>query len=87
MIPMIQTLNADPTIAYFGNFQFSPLWWALSLGANLGGNGTLIGSSAVVVATRIGRKKWILNHVQSFFQNRVSIYAFFSSYRNFDTNN
>ena len=51
MIPMIQTLNADPTIAgTFGNFQFSPLWWALSLGANLGGNGTLIGSSAGVVA-------------------------------------
>jgi Na+/H+ antiporter NhaD/arsenite permease-like protein len=57
MIPLIQTLNTDPTIAStFGNFQFSPLWWALSLGANLGGNGTLIGSSAGVVAAGLGEK-------------------------------
>jgi Na+/H+ antiporter NhaD/arsenite permease-like protein len=51
MIPLIQTLNTDPNIASSLNeFQFSPLWWALALGADLGGNGTLIGSSAGVVA-------------------------------------
>ncbi|MGD9533065.1 MAG: SLC13 family permease [Candidatus Nitrosocosmicus sp.] len=60
MIPLIHTLNVDPTIAasFGGNsgFQFSPLWWALALGADLGGNGTLIGSSAGVVAAGLGEK-------------------------------
>ncbi|MDW0316027.1 MAG: ArsB/NhaD family transporter [Nitrososphaeraceae archaeon] len=69
MIPMIQTLNADPTIAgTFGNFQFSPLWWALSLGANLGGNGTLIGSSAGVVAAGLAEKNGYLITFNRFFR-------------------
>jgi Na+/H+ antiporter NhaD/arsenite permease-like protein len=69
MIPMIQTLNADPTIAgTFGNFQFSPLWWALSLGANLGGNGTLIGSSAGVVAAGLAEKNGYLITFNRFFK-------------------
>ena len=29
--------------------DIAPLWWALSLGACLGGNGTLVGASANVV--------------------------------------
>ncbi len=60
MIPLIHTLNEDPQIAAsFGTksgFQFSPLWWALALGADLGGNGTLIGSSAGVVAAGLSEK-------------------------------
>jgi Na+/H+ antiporter NhaD/arsenite permease-like protein len=60
MIPVIQSVNSDPTIAAaFGvesTFQFSPLWWALALGADLGGNGTLIGSSAGVVAIGLSEK-------------------------------
>jgi Na+/H+ antiporter NhaD/arsenite permease-like protein len=60
MIPLIHTLNVDPTIASsFGpesGFQISPLWWALALGADLGGNGTLIGSSAGVVAAGLSQK-------------------------------
>jgi Na+/H+ antiporter NhaD/arsenite permease-like protein len=57
MIPLIQTLNLNPNIgASFGDFAVSPLWWALSLGANFGGNGTLIGSSAGVVAAGISEK-------------------------------
>jgi Na+/H+ antiporter NhaD/arsenite permease-like protein len=68
MIPLIHTLNGSPEIAAtFSNLQFSPLWWALSLGANLGGNGTLIGSSAGIVSAGISEKhghpvsfnKWI----------------------------
>ena len=31
----------------------APLWWAVSLGACLGGNGTLIGASANVVLSGI----------------------------------
>jgi Na+/H+ antiporter NhaD/arsenite permease-like protein len=57
MIPLIQTLNVEPSIAStFGDFHFSPLWWALSLGANLGGNGTLIGSSAGIIAAGLAEK-------------------------------
>src|ERR687890_490442 len=57
MIPLIHTLNLDPNIAsVFGDFAVSPLWWALALGADFGGNGTLIGSSAGVVAAGISEK-------------------------------
>jgi len=57
MIPLIHTLNGTPEIAMaFGDMQISPLWWALSLGANFGGNGTLIGSSAGIVAAGISEK-------------------------------
>lgn len=60
MIPLVLSLNTDPTIAAtFGSdsgYQFSPLWWALALGADLGGNGTLIGSSAGVVAAGLSQK-------------------------------
>ena len=34
----------------------SPLWWAVSLGACLGGNGTLIGASANVVLSGISNR-------------------------------
>src|SRR5260221_5835131 len=41
MIPLIKA-----TAPTFGADHLQPLWWALSLGACLGGNGTLIGASA-----------------------------------------
>jgi Na+/H+ antiporter NhaD/arsenite permease-like protein len=37
--------------------DITPLWWALSLGACLGGNGTLIGATANVVAADIAAYK------------------------------
>lgn len=43
LIPMIKDMGA------MGMTNLEPLWWALSLGACLGGNGTLIGASANVV--------------------------------------
>ena len=43
LIPMIKEMGA------MGITNLEPLWWALSLGACLGGNGTLIGASANVV--------------------------------------
>ena len=49
MIPLIQAMGAD-------GMDIMPLWWALSLGACLGGNGTLIGASANVVLTGISAK-------------------------------
>jgi Na+/H+ antiporter NhaD/arsenite permease-like protein len=33
-----------------------PLWWALALGACLGGNGTLIGASANILVSKIGER-------------------------------
>lgn len=42
MIPLIKSMAP----AYGGMQHIEPLWWALSLGACLGGNGTLIGASA-----------------------------------------
>jgi Na+/H+ antiporter NhaD/arsenite permease-like protein len=42
MIPLIKSMAP----AYGGPDQIEPLWWCLSLGACLGGNGTLIGASA-----------------------------------------
>jgi Na+/H+ antiporter NhaD/arsenite permease-like protein len=33
-----------------------PLWWALALGACLGGNATIIGASANVIVVDIARK-------------------------------
>ena len=52
MIPLIFTIyNNESLAAVFGNLDISPLWWALSLGVGLGGNGTMIGSSAGIVAT------------------------------------
>jgi Na+/H+ antiporter NhaD/arsenite permease-like protein len=57
MVPIIETLNASNSItSLFGSLNTSPLWWALALGADLGGNGTLIGSSAGVVAAGISLK-------------------------------
>jgi Na+/H+ antiporter NhaD/arsenite permease-like protein len=57
MVPIIETLNVSPSInPLFGNLNISPLWWALALGADFGGNGTLIGSSAGVVAVGISLK-------------------------------
>ncbi|HZB74287.1 MAG TPA: ArsB/NhaD family transporter [Nitrososphaeraceae archaeon] len=57
MIPLIEALNADPNIALIVNeFEISPLWWALAIGADFGGNGTLIGSSAGVVAAGLSER-------------------------------
>jgi Na+/H+ antiporter NhaD/arsenite permease-like protein len=70
-IPFVATMNpliidmgkqlwpqATPEMLNYG--QLLPVWWALSLGACLGGNGTVIGASANVVvvgmAEKAGRK-------------------------------
>jgi Na+/H+ antiporter NhaD/arsenite permease-like protein len=57
MIPLVEALNADPNIALtVDEFEISPLWWALAVGADFGGNGTLIGSSAGVVAAGLSER-------------------------------
>lgn len=49
MIPLIKELGAQMG----GHEAILPLWWALSMGACLGGNGTIIGASANVVVVGI----------------------------------
>ena len=50
LIPMILGLGAQ-------GVDIGPLWWAISLGACLGGNGTLIGASANVVVAGLAKKQ------------------------------
>jgi Na+/H+ antiporter NhaD/arsenite permease-like protein len=52
MIPLIKGLA--PHLG--GAAQVMPLWWALSLGACLGGNGTLIGASANLAVAGIAER-------------------------------
>jgi Na+/H+ antiporter NhaD/arsenite permease-like protein len=52
MIPLIKTMG--PTFG--GDAALLPLWWALSLGACLGGNGTLIGASANLVVAGLAER-------------------------------
>ena len=49
-IPLIKDMGQ------MGHSSVLPLWWALSLGACLGGNGTLIGASANVVVSGIAAR-------------------------------
>ena len=50
MIPLVKNLGV------MGYADLESLWWALSLGACLGGNGTVIGASANVVALGLARQ-------------------------------
>jgi len=52
MIPLIKAMG--PTFG--GDNALLPLWWALSLGACLGGNGTLIGASANLVVAGLAER-------------------------------
>jgi Na+/H+ antiporter NhaD/arsenite permease-like protein len=52
MIPLLK----DMAPGLGGPEAIMPLWWALSLGACLGGNGTLIGASANVVVAGMAAK-------------------------------
>ena len=49
LIPLILTMQAN-------GIDVTPLWWATSLGACLGGNGSLIGASANVVLAGVSEK-------------------------------
>ena len=55
-IPFVATLIPLVALMEQGGADVYPLWWAISLGACLGGNGTLIGASANVVVASISSK-------------------------------
>ena len=55
MIPLIKNMAAS----YGGADKIEPLWWSLSLGACLGGNGTLIGASANLTVAGIAERNGV----------------------------
>jgi Na+/H+ antiporter NhaD/arsenite permease-like protein len=53
-IPVVKLVGTGKEAA-----ELTPLWWSLSLGACLGGNGTLVGASANVIMLGFARKNRI----------------------------
>lgn len=51
MIPLIKEMGT------MGTMNLEPLWWSLSLGACLGGNGTLVGASANVIVVGLAAQE------------------------------
>ncbi len=51
MIPLIKDIGA------LSGLSLGPLWWALALGADIGGNATIIGASANVVVSGMAEKE------------------------------
>jgi Na+/H+ antiporter NhaD/arsenite permease-like protein len=48
LVPVVKVMSDSPAFALAAGAA-NPFWWALALGACLGGNGTLVGASANVV--------------------------------------
>jgi Na+/H+ antiporter NhaD/arsenite permease-like protein len=63
MIPLIHKMGELGGIT-----DLKPLWWALSLGACLGGNGTLIGASANIIVAGLAEKQGIIITFKKFFK-------------------
>ena len=63
MIPLIEKMGQIGGIT-----NLKPLWWALSLGACLGGNGTLIGASANVIVAGLAEKNGVMLTYKGFLK-------------------
>ena len=50
MIPLVESMEAS----LGGKEALEPVWWALALGACLGGNGSLIGAASNVMVAGLG---------------------------------
>ncbi len=61
MIPLVQELGA-------ANLNIEILWWALALGADMGGNGTIIGASANLVGAGLAEKAGHRMSFKDFFK-------------------
>ncbi len=75
LIPLILTMHTQ-------GMDVTPLWWATSLGACLGGNGTLIGASANVVLASVGQKHGYPITFKKFLKGRFSYNDIYSNYFN-----
>lgn len=83
MIPLIQSTAP----AFGGDEAIMPLWWALSLGACLGGNGSIIGASANVMvasfAERAGQRISFLKFMAMGFPLMLATVAIAAVYAHF----
>jgi len=59
MIPLIKDIGV------ITGMDLAPLWWALLLGADFGGNATLVGASANVIVSGMAEKE---GHKIGFFE-------------------
>lgn len=62
MVPVIQNIGAATS------FNLNPVWWALSLGACLGGNGTFIAAAANLVGVNILKRQGRIITFKDFFR-------------------
>ena len=62
MIPLVKAIGQS------GHTSIQAFWWAISLGACLGGNGTLIGASANIVVSGIAKKQGYDLSFKKFFK-------------------
>ena len=69
MIPLIREIG--PQLG--GAEQIMPLWWALSLGACLGGNGTLIGASANLAVAGIAERNGVAFRFTTFTKHAFGL--------------
>lgn len=69
MIPIVQSMSSNPAVAsQIASTGENPLWWALSLGACLGGNATLVAASANVVVAGISERMGYPISFREFFK-------------------
>ena len=62
MVPVIHNIGAATS------FNLNPVWWALSLGACLGGNGTFIAAAANLVGVNILKRQGRIITFKDFFR-------------------
>jgi len=67
-IPYTATMiSVIKTIIHGSTINPTPLWWSLSLGACLGGNGTIVGASANLIVAGFARKNGVVISFKDFF--------------------
>lgn len=70
-IPFVATFIPLITeMGQIGHMNIAPLWWALSLGACLGGNGTIIGASANVIVSGIAAREG--HHISFLYYMKIA---------------
>lgn len=68
MIPVVEELGAS-------GIPIKPLWWALALGADLGGNATIVGASANVVVANLAARAGHPIHFFTFLRYGATVTA------------
>jgi Na+/H+ antiporter NhaD/arsenite permease-like protein len=69
MIPLIRAMGPS----FGGDAALEPLWWALSLGACIGGNGSLIGASANLTVAGIANRNGVPFNFLSYTRNAAPL--------------